>query len=127
MIAAPPSEVGARQDRVTWALPAVAVSPVGGPGFSTRACGPCMAVRTTDTPGPGGAVTPLPASIAGQPARTAARHVPASVVSHRRPGAAARVRQAAGGPGATPGRGLLARRKGFMRTPAGVATRCHED
>src|SRR5713101_7166864 len=102
MIAAPPSEAGACQDRVAWALPAVAVSPLGGPGFSTRACGPRMAVRTTDTPGPGGAVTTLPASIIGQPARTAARHVPASVVS-------------------------LARRKDFMRTPAGVATRCQED
>src|ERR1035437_10494834 len=46
MIAAPPSEAGAVHDRLTWALPAVAVSPVGGPGLSTLACSPAAEVRT---------------------------------------------------------------------------------
>src|SRR5580693_4848660 len=96
---APPSEAGAVHDRVTRPLPAVAVRPVGGPGFSTVACGTCMAVRTTDTPGsdaragdpaaPGPATMPT-ASI-GQPAMTAARHAPT-------------------------------RRKGFIKTPAGVVS-----
>src|SRR5438067_1008138 len=120
MMAAPPSEAGGLQDSVTWPLPAVAVSPVGGPGFSIRACGSRTAVRTTDTLGPAAAVTwpaagPAPASIAGQPASTAARHVPATVVSHRRPGAPARARRNAGCPGTAAGRHLLVRRKGFMR------------
>src|SRR2546428_12849570 len=104
MIAAPPSEAGGLQDRVTWPLPAVAVSPVGRPGFRMRACGSRMAVRTTETPGPpppaappaGG---PSPASMAGQPASTAVRHVPATVVSHRPRGAAAPARPGAGCPG----------------------------
>src|SRR5215472_2250836 len=105
MIAAPPSEVGGRQDRVTWPLPGVAV-------------------RTTGTPGPAGVVTilaavPWPASMAGQPASTAstaARHVPASVVSHVAPGPAVRprrpgrARRVAGCPGMAAGQRLLARR-----------------
>ena len=57
MMAAPPSEAGGLQDSVTWPFPAVAVSPVGGPGFSIRARGSRTAVRTTDTLGPAAAVT----------------------------------------------------------------------
>src|SRR6266567_8880008 len=102
MIAAPPLEAGGLQDKVTRPLPAVADSPVGGPGFRIRACGSRTAVRTTETPGPpppaalpaGG---PAPASMAGQPASTAVRHVPATVVSHRPRGAAARARPAGAG------------------------------
>src|SRR6476661_8938625 len=130
MIAAPPSEAGGRQDRLTWVLPADAVSPVGGPGFSTRACGIRTAVRTADVPGPCGPVPPGPASMAGQPARTTTRHVPAGAASHRQPDAATRARQAAARPEAAPpeaarpeaasGQRRLARRRGFMRTPAGV-------
>src|SRR5580704_12213228 len=120
MIVAPPSEAGAFHDRVTWAVPAVAVRPVGGPGFITRACGPCMAVRTMPDPDSGGPAAPPPTSSAGQPARTAARHAPATVLSHRRPGPrAGRSRL-----GVRPGRHLLVRRKDFMRTPADVASRC---
>src|SRR6266550_3805109 len=99
MMAAPPSEAGGLQDRVTRPLPAVADSPVGGPGFRIRACG----------------------------SRTAVRHVPATVVSHRPRGAAARARPAgAGCPGTAAGLHLLARRKGIMRSPGGEATRCQE-
>ena len=39
MIAAPPSEPGAFHDRLTWALPAAAVSPLGAPGAVTGATG----------------------------------------------------------------------------------------
>src|SRR5580693_5963770 len=104
MIAAPPSEAGAFHDRVTWALPGVAVRPVGGPGFITRACGPCMAVRTMPDPDTGGPAAPA-ASSAGQPARTAARHAPVTVLSHRRPGS----RAGRSRPGVRAGRHLLAR------------------
>src|SRR6266699_1925365 len=62
MMAAPPSEAGGLQDRVTRPLPAVADSPVGGPGFRIRACGSRTAVRTTETPGP-----PPPAAGRGRP------------------------------------------------------------
>src|SRR5580704_14090302 len=122
MIAAPPFEAGAVQDKLTWPLPAVAVSPVGGPGFITRACGPCRAVSTMPGPPAGGPATLPPVSVAGQPARKAARHSPASDLSHRWPErAAVRPGRAAGRrvrPGARPGRRLLARRRDFMRTPA---------
>src|SRR5271169_4802820 len=109
MIAAPPSVAGVFHDRVTWPLPAVAVRPVGGPGLITRACGPCAAVRTTPDPSADGRPALPPASIIGQPARTAVRHAPASDLSHLRPG------PTVGRPGTTPGRHLKARRKGFMR------------
>src|SRR5689334_25008380 len=101
MMAAPPLEAGGLQDTVTRPLPAVAVSPVGGPGLRIRACGSRTAVRTTDTAGPllpaaapaavpadGPADGPGPASMAGQPASMAARHVPATVVSQRPRGTA---------------------------------------
>src|SRR6266576_2694715 len=132
MMAAPPLEAGGFQDRVTRPLPAVAVSPVGGPGFRIRACGSRTAVRTTDTAGPPlpaavPADRPCPASTAGQPASTAARHVPATVVSQRRRGTAVRARPVAGCPGTAAGLRLLARRKGIMRSPGGEATRCQED
>src|SRR6476619_4036053 len=113
MMAAPPLEAGGFQDTVTRPLPAVAVTPVGGLGFRIRACGSRTAVRTTET--------------AGQPASTAARHVPATVVSQRPRGAAGRARRVAGCPGAAAGLRLLARRKGIMRSPGGEATRCQED
>src|SRR6266566_485159 len=103
MMAAPPSEAGGLQDRVTRPLPAVADSPVGGPGFRIRACGSRTAVRTTETPGP----SPPAALPAGGPARA-------------RPAGA-------GCPGTAAGLHLLARRKGIMRSPGGEATRCHED
>src|SRR5437763_4513108 len=132
MMAAPPFEAGGLQDTVTRPLPAVAVSPVGGPGFRIRACGSRAAVRTTETAGPplpaavpaGG---PCPASTAGQPASTAARHVPATAVSQRPRGAADRARRVTGCPGTAAGLRLLARRKGIMRSPGGEATRCQED
>src|SRR6266536_1101570 len=132
MIAAPPLEAGWLQDKVTRPLPAVAVSTVGGPGFRIRACGSRTAVRTADAAGPplpaavpGGG--PCPASMAGQPASTAARHVPATVVSHRPREAAVRARRVADCPGTAAGWRLLARRKGIMRSPGGEATRCQED
>src|SRR6185312_11174952 len=136
MMAAPPFEAGGFQDRVTRPLPAVAVSPVGGPGFRIRACGSRTAVRTTDTADPSlpaavpadrPADGPGPASTAGHPASTAARHVPATVVSHRPRGTAVRARRVAGCPGTAAGLRLLARRKGIMRSPGGEATRCQED
>src|SRR5690242_17714944 len=140
MMAAPPLEAGGFQDRVTRPLPAVAVSPVGGPGLRIRACGSRTAVRTTDTAGPllpaaapaavpadgpadGPADWPGPASMAGQPASTAARHVPATVVSQRPRGTACRARRVAGCPGTAAGLRLLARRKGIMGSPGGEATR----
>src|SRR5689334_14347376 len=114
MMAAPPLEAGGLQDTVTRPLPAVAVSPVGGPGFRIRACGSRTAVRTTETAGPslpaavpaGGpcpASTAGTASTAGQPASTAARHVPATVVSQRPREAAGRARRVAGCPGTAAG------------------------
>src|SRR5256885_4470638 len=113
MMAAPPSEPGGLQDKVTWPLPAVAVSPVGGPGFRIRACGSRTAVRTAETPGsPLPAAVPSAASVAGQPTSTAARHVPATVVSHRPRGAADRARRAADCPGTAAGWHFLVRRKG---------------
>ena len=36
---APPSDAGAAQDRVTWPLPGLAVSPFGGPGLVIAAAG----------------------------------------------------------------------------------------
>jgi hypothetical protein len=39
VIAAPPSEDGACQDRLTWASPAAAVRPLGAPGAVTGATG----------------------------------------------------------------------------------------
>src|SRR5213083_2607897 len=124
MMAAPPLEAGGFQDRVTRPLPAVAVSPVGGPGFRIRACGTRTAARTTDAaglplPAAGPAGGPCPASTAGQPASTAARHVPATIVSQRPRGAAIRARRVAGCPGTAAGLRLLARRKGIMRSPGG--------
>src|SRR5215475_14802467 len=118
MMTAPPLEAGGFQDTVTRPLPAVAVTPVGGLGFRIRACGSRTAVRTTETAGPpppaavpaGG---PCPASTAGQPASTAARHVPATVVSQGPRGAAGRARRVAGCPGTAAGSRLLARRKGI--------------
>src|SRR5690242_422545 len=135
MMAAPPLEAGGFQDTVTWPLPAVAVTPVGGPGFRIRACGSRTAVRTTETASPPPPAVPAavpadrpgPASMAGQPASTAARHVPATVVSQRPRGAAGRARRVAGCPGTAAGLRLLARRKGIMRSPGGEATRCQED
>src|SRR5712671_6782637 len=131
MMAAPPSEAGGLQDNVTWPLPAVAVSPVGGPGFSIRACGSRTAVRTAETLGPPlPAAGPSPASTAGQPAstaRTAARQAPASVVSQRPRGTAARARRVAGCPWTAAGWHLLVRRKGIMRSPGGEATPCQEE
>src|SRR5436190_24332164 len=128
MITAPPSDAGGLQDRVTWPLAAVALSPVGGPGFSIRACGSRTAVRTAETLGPPlPAAGPSPASMAGQPASTAVRQAPASVVSQRPRGAAARARRAAGCPRTAAGRHLLVRRKGIMRSPGGEATRCQEE
>src|SRR6516225_7757494 len=104
MIAAPPSEAGALQDRVTWPLPGVPASPVGGPGFRIRAAGSRTAVRTTDTLGPVGPVTPLATGPApADTADTASMAGMASMAS------------------------MAGRRKGFMRTPGGVATRCQED
>src|SRR5690242_1030311 len=138
MMAAPPLEAGGFQDTVTWPLPAVAVTPVGGPGFRIRACGSRTAVRTTETASPPPPAVPAavpadrpgpasmagqPASMAGQPASTAARHVPATVVSQRPRGAAGRARRVAGCPGTAAGLRLLARRKGIMRSPGGEATR----
>src|SRR5690242_14131045 len=99
MMAAPPLDAGGLQDRVTWPLAAVAASPVGGPGFRIRACGSRTAVRTAETPGPPLlAAGPSLASTAGQPASTAARQAPASVVSQRPREAAARARRDAGCP-----------------------------
>src|SRR6266568_3567558 len=125
MIAAPPLEAGGLQDKVTRPLPAVAVSPVGGPGFRIWACGSRTAVRTADAAGP-----PLPAAVPGGgpcPASMAGRHVPATVVSHRPREAAVRARRVADCPGTAAGWRLLARRKGIMRSPGGEATRCQED
>src|SRR6185437_9872553 len=135
MMAAPPLEAGGFQETVTRPLPAVAVTPVGGPGFRIRASGSRTAVRTTETAGPPlpavPAVVPAdrpgPVSMTGQPAITAARHVPATVVSQRPRGPAGRARQVAGCPGTAAGLRLLARRKGIMRSPGGEATRCQED
>src|SRR5690349_463703 len=135
MMAAPPLEAGGFQDTVTWPLPAVAVTPVGGPGFRIRACGSRTAVRTTETASPPPPAVPAavpadrpgPARMAGQLASTAARHVPATVVSQRPRGAAGRARRVAGCPGTAAGLRLLARRKGIMRSPGGEATRCQED
>src|SRR4029077_7617708 len=99
------------------------------------------------------AAGPSPASMAGQPASTAARQAPAPVGSPRprgagapgaggggraggatatvgsqRPrGTAARVRRVVGGPWTAAGRHLLVRRKGIMRSPGGEATRCQEE
>src|SRR6478609_5138658 len=133
MMAAPPLEAGGFQDTVTRPLPAVAVTPVGGPGFRIRACGSRTAVRTTETAGPPLPAVPAavpadrpgPASMAGQPASTAARHVPATVVSQRPRRAACWARRVAGCPGTAAGLRLQARRKGIIRSP-GEATRCQE-
>src|SRR5689334_16401534 len=136
MMAAPPLEAGGLQDTVTRPLPAMAVSPVGGPGFRIRACGSRTAVRTAETAGPapladvpagGSCPGPCPASTAGHPASTAARHVPATVISQRPREAAGRARRVAGCPMTAAGLRLLARRKGIMRSPGGEATRCQED
>src|SRR6185295_8482941 len=131
MMAAPPFEAGGFQDTVTRPLPAVAVTPVGGPGFRIRACGSRAAVRTTETAGPPPPAVPAgrpgPASTAGQPASRAARHVPATAVSQRPREAAGRARRVAGCPGTAAGSRLLARRKGIMRSPGGEATRCREE
>src|ERR1035437_3371701 len=78
MIAAPPSEAGAVHDRLTWALPAVAVSPVGGPGLSTLACSPAAEVRTEDGP-----ERPA-ASMAGPETARAARPIATGKTSQRR-------------------------------------------
>src|SRR6476619_4332992 len=98
MMAAPPLEAGGFQDTVTRPLPAVAVTPVGGPGFRIRASGSRTVVRTTEQ--------------AGQPPSTAARHVPATVVSQRPRRAACWARRVAGCPGTAAGLRLQARRKG---------------
>src|SRR5689334_15477916 len=131
MMAAPPLEAGGFQDTVTRPLPAMAVIPVGGPGFRIRACGSRTAVRITETAGPALPAVPAdgpgPASMTGQPASTAARHVPATVVSQRPRGAANRARRVAGCPGTAAGLRLLVRRKGIMRSPGGEASRCQED
>ena len=47
-MAAPPSEPGACHDRLTWASPAVAVSPLGAPGAVTGATG--VADASAETP-----------------------------------------------------------------------------
>src|SRR6266487_457989 len=126
MIAAPPLEAGGLQDKVTRPLPAVAVSPVGGPGFRIWACGSRTAVRTADAAGPplpaavpGGG--PCPASMAGQPASTAARHVPATVVAPAgggRPGATRRRLSGDGSrmapPGEADGHHEVSRRRGNL-------------
>ena len=57
-MAAPPSEPGAFHDRLTWALPADAASPVGAPGAVTGAAG----VAEASAEGPLRRLAPLTAS-----------------------------------------------------------------
>ena len=80
MIDAPPSDAGAVHDRVTWASPALAVSPVGAPGSAVIRSELWFAVNV-------GAPAALPPAITtGQPSIIAARNVPASVLRILGPG-----------------------------------------
>src|SRR5260370_19799454 len=80
MIDGPPSDAGAAHDRITWASPVFAVSPVGAPGAAVIRSELWFAVNM-GTP----AALP-PAITTGQPSIIAARNVPASVLRIPRPG-----------------------------------------